>query len=122
MFRVPERHRVTNGPMGSEPNAGPFGAFMLESCEPGWALALVCDNGDETGWEHVSVRAFQNNRKSRIPTWREMAFVKDLCWEPEDVVMQLHPARSAYVDRHPHVLHLWKPVNQTIPMPPQDLV
>lgn len=130
MFHVPEKSRVTQGPMGSEPDAGNFGAFLIESCEPGWMLALVCDDGlafeQITGWEHVSVRAYalagRNTQRSRIPTWKEMCQVKELCWGPEAVVMQLHPAKSQYVDKHPHVLHLWRPIEGQIPLPPKELV
>jgi len=122
MFHVPDRGRVTDGPMGSEPDAGNFGAFVIGSCEPGWELALVCDYGAETGWEHVSVHAFNGPRKSRVPTWREMCYVKDLCWDADDVVVQFHPARSAYVNTHPNVLHLWRRCDGSIPTPPVDLV
>jgi hypothetical protein len=58
----------------------------------------------------------------RTPTWREMSYVKDLCWDGEDVVMQLHPKRSEYVNNHPHVLHLWRPVDAEIPTPPSIFV
>jgi len=51
-----------------------------------------------------------------------MAYVKDLCWDDEDVVMQLHPRKSEYVNNHPHVLHLWRPRHEMIPTPPSILV
>jgi hypothetical protein len=51
-----------------------------------------------------------------------MAYVKDLCWDAEDVVMQLHPRKSEYVNNHPHVLHLWRPVDVEIPTPPSIFV
>jgi hypothetical protein len=37
-------------------------------------------------------------------------------------VMQLHPARVDYINFHPHCLHLWRPVDATIPLPPSCLV
>jgi len=128
MFHVPERYRLTDHPtLGSDWTAGQNGAFRLESPEPGWELWLICSdgNGDDRAnvpaaareWEHVSVQAVRGQR-SRVPTWREMAFVKDRCWDAEDVVMQLHPARSEYVNLHPHVLHLWRPKHCAIPTPP----
>jgi hypothetical protein len=123
-FRVPERARVTDGPTGSSVADGANGAFLIDSPEPGWRLALIASDGAENGWEHVSVHAYRPRapHASRVPTWREMTFVKDLCWDDEDVVMQLHPARSTYVNVHPDVLHLWRPRDQTIPTPPRDLV
>jgi hypothetical protein len=123
MFHVPaERWRVQDGPMGTPPDAGNFGAFLIDSCEPGWSLVLVADDGTETAWEHVSVRAMRDGKRSRVPSWREMCYVKDLCWGPDDVVMQLHPAQREYVNQHPHVLHLWRPRTGEVPCPPRELV
>lgn len=95
-------------------------------------LALIASDGTEPevpaglGWEHVSVHAYRGTleraRQLRTPTWREMVFVKDLCWDGEDVVMQLHPRKSAYINNHPHVLHLWRSRDQAIPEPPSILV
>ena len=77
--------------------------------------------GDGGAWEHVSVRADRGG-KGRIPSWREMALIKDLCWDPDDVVVQYHPRRSEYVNDHPHVLHLWRPVDAILPTPPRAFV
>lgn len=132
-FHVPEWARLTDHPaMASTAADGNNGAFYLPSPEAGWCLALICSDGEQ--WEHVSVHAFKGRDQwaagakqritlqERTPTWKEMAFVKDLCWDPEDVVMQLHPRRSEYVNAHPHTLHLWRPIDQAIPTPPAILV
>jgi hypothetical protein len=126
-YHVPESARVTTGPMRTRPGEGQYGAFMLESPEPGWSLALICDDGTDAevpeslGWEHVSVRAFRG-QKERTPTWKEMAYVKTLCWDDEDVVVQYHPRTSEYVNLHPHVLHLWRSRLEPFPTPPSSLV
>ena len=126
-FHVPEASRIADGPMGSEPNAGQYGAFYVPSPESGWMLALVCDDGtngevpESLGWEHVSVNAIRG-KQSRTPSWKEMAFVKSLCWDDEDVVVQYHPRKSESVNLHPSVLHLWRLVGATMPMPPKNLV
>jgi len=126
-FHVPESSRVHDGPMGTLPNAGPYGAFSVPSPEPGWRLLIIATDGaddavpDARGWEHVSVHAI-NGKRSRCPSWKEMCLVKDLFWDPEDVVMQLHPRRSEYVNNHPNVLHLWRPTHVDIPTPPSLLV
>lgn len=131
MFHVPERARNTDHPtLRSSRSDGNNGMFQLESPEPGWWLGLICSDGSEAPteptwqWEHVSVQAYRGprGRQIRTPTWREMAFVKDQCWDAEDVVMQLHPRRSEYVNNHPHVLHLWRPKLVDIPTPPPILV
>lgn len=67
-------------------------------------LRVVASNG--VGWDHVSV-----SLPTRCPTWEEMCWVKDKFFEPEEVVMQLHPARSQYVNNMPYCLHLWRPQN-----------
>jgi hypothetical protein len=129
-FHVPELARDTTHPMlGSTSADGNNGAFHIESPEPGWRLALICSDAtdpsipESDGWEHVSVHAYRNGgRQMRTPTWKEMAYVKDLCWDGEDVVIQYHPRKSQYVNCHPHVLHLWRSRTQTIPTPPSILV
>jgi len=124
-FHVPEPSRIVAHPtMGSTAADGNNGAFDLESPEPGWRLAIICSDGEQ--WEHVSVHAYRGRlgdvSKMRTPNWREMAYVKDLCWDGDDVVMQLHPKKSEYVNNHPHVLHLWRPTHTPIPTPPSLLV
>jgi hypothetical protein len=124
MFHVPELAR--GGPMvrpdwrGTAAD-GNNGAFDVESPEPGWRLACVASDGE--GWEHVSVHAYNAQQtKQRIPTWKEMCAVKRLFWDGTDTVMQLHPREADYVNRHPFVLHLWRPTTATIPTPPADFV
>lgn len=78
-------------------------------------LRIVFASGG--GWEHVSV-----STETRVPTWAEMCVVKALFWDAEDCVMQLHPPKSQYVNRHPRTLHLWRPIDSTIPQPPIDFV
>jgi hypothetical protein len=65
------------------------------------------------GWEHVSV-----STPRRPPNWREMCFIKALFWDAEDTVVQFHPPESAYVNQHPHCLHLWRSRDVVIPLPP----
>lgn len=71
---------------------------------PGPYRVLTVIFSDGEGWEHVSV-----STPSRAPNWDEMCFVKHLFWDAEDCVIQFHPPRSAYVNRHPYCLHLWRP-------------
>lgn len=69
------------------------------------------------GWDHVSV-----SLHTRCPNWREMSHVKDLFWEDNEVVMQLHVAKKDHINLHPYCLHLWKPQNLQIPLPPNFMV
>ena len=71
----------------------------------------------EAGWEHVSV-ALDN----RCPTWRDMCEIKDLFFDHDEAVVQFHPARESYVNIHPNCLHLWRPIEADLPMPPTWMV
>ena len=88
------------------------------------AHCIVSDGFDPVTpvpWEHVSVHVYEYGR-ARTPTWLEMCLVKDLFWEEEECVIQYHPAKSEYVNCHPHVLHLWRPKDVPIPTPPKICV
>lgn len=70
------------------------------------------------GWEHVSVSL----SVKRCPDWEEMCMIKEIFWEPEDCVVQFHPPASEYVNNHPHVLHLWRKINENFETPPSIMV
>jgi hypothetical protein len=122
-FHVPQQYRVCH-PYDPSADAalGNNGAFVLPARFGQRQLAVLASDGLE--WEHVSVHAFIGKHVKSLftPTWEEMCHVKELFWDLEDVVMQLHPARSQYKNLHPHVLHLWRPIGGTIPTPPRSLV
>jgi hypothetical protein len=112
-----EAARVLHGPYASDPSYGMTGAFVMQGPK-GYVLHIISSGVDsEFNWEHVSVSV-----ERRPPNWAEMCFVKDLFWDDEECVMQLHPPKSDYVNCHPNCLHLWKPVGQDIPRPPSELV
>lgn len=69
------------------------------------------------GWDHVSA-----SYKNRTPTWEEMCMVKDIFFDEEECTIQYHPPKSHYINNHPHCLHLWKPQNEGILMPPKAMV
>jgi hypothetical protein len=113
-----ERWRITSGPYASLPGEQ-YGAFRLPGpC--GRSLLIIASAGDESlgvFWEHVSVSAVKYT-----PNWREMCFVKDLFWDAEETVIQLHVPRSRWISNHATCLHLWKPTKQEIPLPPDFTV
>jgi hypothetical protein len=76
---------------------------------------VIVSNGSD--WEHVSISS-----KNRTPNWETMNSLKDLIWNNDETVMQLHPKKNDYVNNHEHCLHLWKPLNEVIPVPPSVLV
>lgn len=75
---------------------------------------VVADNGiSDQQWEHISVSIWGTNR---CLTWKEMCFIKDFFWKPEEIVIQYHPPKSDYVNIAENCLHLWKP-KFSIPTP-----
>jgi hypothetical protein len=88
------------------------GELLFTGTKP---LRFICSWGE--GWEHVSI-----SLPKRCPTWDEMNYVKGVFWRDDEVVMQLHPAKANYVNNHPFCLHLWRPLNATIPTPPSIMV
>lgn len=108
-----------------------YGRFIVRCPATGATLLLVVSAGDPEewaacgfappAWEHVSVSVRDPNGPrsvERCPTWEEMAWVKGLCWGPDECVVQFHPPESDYVNWHAFVLHLWKPVGVDVPRPP----
>jgi len=110
-----EPHRITRGPKASDARYGNNGAFLIPGPDHGKLLTVIASDG--AGWEHVSV-----STRSRIPTWDEMCLVKDLFWGENETVVQYHPAKAHYVNNHPYVLHLWRPLGSEFPLPPDRLV
>ncbi len=120
MFKVPEKYRLRTGTMGSDSSYGNNGVFILTFRSPGRSTDIVnCVASDGEGWEHVSVGL--RGRKA-VPPWDIMCKVKDLFWDEEDCVIQFHPPKSQYVNYHPGILHLWRPVNKNVEIPPTILV
>jgi hypothetical protein len=144
MLKIPamlDKWRLSTGPGRSFPGE-PFGFFLVNADRakiPGIIrnMQLIVSCGIEPGgvsvkeipgqqdikvWEHVSATMYRyltpNNKKYSTPTWDEMCVIKSLFWEPEDCVVQFHPPESNYVNEHKHVLHLWRPLEETMPMPP----
>jgi len=113
-----EKWRYYSGPYAS-PFGADWGAFEVPGpC--GRVLRIIASPGDadeNIPWEHVSV-----SLSNRCPNWPEMCFVKGLFWDSEDTVMQLHPPESTWINNHPYCLHLWRPTQALIPLPPQVAV
>jgi hypothetical protein len=108
---------VRHGDYGSEPG-DLYGAFELQGpC--GSKLTLLSSGNPHTlgAWGHVSV-----STPKRIPNWLEMSFAKWLFWDDEECVLQFHPPRSCYVNCHPYCLHLWRPTDNHVRLPPMILV
>ncbi len=70
----------------------------------GWEGSCIWTT--EERWEHVSVCPFDPDV---TPSWQDMCRLKDIFFEDEDFVLQMHPPKSQYVNIMNNCLHLWKP-------------
>jgi hypothetical protein len=108
--------RVREGILASDDSYGFNGAFRLMI----GAEKVKVIAGEAEGWQHVSVSLA--DRPHVTPRWPVMCQVKDLFWEPEDVVVQFHPRASEYVNHHPGCLHLWRCIDREFPTPPTYMI
>lgn len=91
------------------------GIFLLAS--PNFMVNLRCIVSSGDGWDHVSV-----SLPMRCPTWEEMEHVKRKFFKEDEVAMQLHVPAKDHINCHPFCLHLWRPHDVAIPLPPQEMV
>lgn len=71
----------------------------------------------QLGWEHLSV-----SMPNKTPSWDQMCMMKDIFWGEEEACIQYHPRKEDYVNNHKHCLHIWKPTEEPLPIPPSILV
>lgn len=120
MKAYPGKHlescRLGSGIFASTKADGFNGAFFIPHLNNSHAVyKVICSDGE--GWEHVSV-----SLPDRCPTWDEMCYVKSLFWDDHEAVIQIHPPQSEYVNNANYCLHMWRPVNQVLPLPPSWMV
>jgi hypothetical protein len=91
------------------------GAFLIESVIDNSLLCVIASSA--SGWDHVSI-----SLRDRCPRWEEMEQIKRLFFKDDEIAMQLHVSVSDHINLHPNVLHLWRPHDVQIPMPPKAMV
>ena len=99
---------------GIETEDGISGVIYMPSR---WEGSIVVSN--DAGWEHVSVAP---RKKHIMPSWEDMCFIKNLFWNEDEAVIQIHPAKSEYVSNVPNCLHLWRCSYKEMVLPPKILV
>lgn len=92
---------------------GGMGTILM----PNWRGTVIWSFGG--GWEHVSVAPRQ---RKVVPSWEDMCLLKEMFFTDDECVVQYHPPKSENVNNLSNCLHLWRPVKETIPMPPSIMV
>ena len=91
------------------------GVFSVPSPVDQQEMHVIASSGE--GWDHVSV-----SRRNRCPNWQELEFVKRAFFRDDECAMQLHVPTASHINAHPYCLHLWRPQDVAIPMPPANMV
>lgn len=84
---------------------------------PRWQGSLICSWSG--GWDHVSVAPF---RRGYVPTWDDMAWLKDLFFREDEAAIQVHPPKAEYVNNLSNCLHLWACNYRKMVLPPACFV
>lgn len=71
------------------------------------------------GWDHVSVSPCKPNK---VPTWNQMCIVKDIFFNENEAVIQIHPPKDQYVNNRVNCLHLWRANDKEMLLPPSFMV
>jgi hypothetical protein len=120
-----ERQRLSSR-YGGIPGSGSNGCFLLLCPVTGCTLRVIVSNGrdwQQAGmpgepWEHVSI----SKEFGILSTYLERKWVRETFWEDEETVIEFWPPKSKFVNINPGVLHLWRPTETVIPMPPERCV
>lgn len=91
------------------------GVFYIPSPIDNEPMTVVASSG--LGWDHVSV-----SRRNRCPNWPEMDHIKKMFFKDDETAFQLHVPPKDHINVHNYCLHLWRPQNEVIPMPPKEMV
>lgn len=78
---------------------------------PDSGAASVVWSRNENGYEHVSIAP---SRIYKVPTWKDMCYVKELFWEDDEEVYQIHPKKAEYVNIQENCLHLWRVIGHDL--------
>ena len=84
---------------------------------PTWIGSVICTRGG--GWCHVSVAPYKRNI---IPDWHSMCMIKDIFWNEDEAVIQVHPPKNQYVNNLENCLHLWECYYKPMVLPPSCMV
>lgn len=113
------KYRVVENPMARKrclPEDYPYcGAFKIKLSKTTPTMTVIASTGG--GWDHVSV-----SMRKRCPTWEEMKKIKEMFFRTDECAVEYHPPQEENISLHDFCLHMWRPQNDVIPMPPEWMV
>lgn len=82
----------------------PFGPDGYRYVNREQRIVVIATRADHGGqeWLHVSVSC-----PDRVPSWDELAAIKELVIGPDRHAYQVFPPRAQWISIHEHCLHLW---------------
>ena len=83
----------------------------------GWDGSVIWSIG--AGWDHVSVCPYI---KRITPSWDDMCQLKEIFFNDDEAVIQIHPPKNEYVNNMDNCLHLWRCIYKEMVLPPSCLV
>jgi hypothetical protein len=107
-LRLPEEFRVAAFDAEKTLNGGAFSILLGRTVFHVIASIIA-------GWEHVTAYL-----PHRAITESEENQLADIFWEPNDVIVKFPRMHSTRNHHMIHMVHLWRPVDQTIPVPPRE--
>ena len=76
--------------------------------------SLVDEANDVLRGIFTEIHEYVMEMISEIPTWDDMCALKDIFFDDEEEVYQIHPKKSEYVNLSENYLHLWKPIGHEL--------
>ena len=67
------------------------------------------------GWEHFSINPIKNDK---TPSWDFMCKMKEMFFKDDEACVEYHPAKKDYISQLDHCLHIWRPLEKELPVPP----
>jgi hypothetical protein len=92
------------------------GQVILPCDTPGTKLQVI--HAADAGWDHVSACVLGRRGGVRVPNYNEMQKIKLLYFKPDEIAVEYHVPTAKHINHNPHVLHLWRPHDVEIPLPP----
>lgn len=92
-----------------------FNGVFLIPAPNNYELKVIASS--EMDWDHVSV-----SLKNRCPNWPEMSYIKHMFFGKDETCYQLHVPSKDHINFQENCLHIWRPHNIEIPIPPKMMV